>query len=488
MQAQIADIFRQFGLVDLLDVTLVAGLLFAILSWLHGSLPHAASRRIIVAVPAVLLVYVLIRFFDLYLLEQVFQILLLVLLIGAVVVFQSDIRRMVDRLAVRHSGGEAEPFKATVDMLTESTAKMADEKTGALIAIRGREPWESLISGGIPLNGTVSEPLLLGIFQPDSPGHDGAVLIEGNRVVRFAAHLPLAPDLPKVSRFGGTRHAAALGLSEECDALVIAVSEELGTISAAENGMLTEDISPGELKERLETFWRRQMSPEDGVPTAWWRRAEARVALVSCVLSVLLWFLIVYSPNTIVSSITAPVRFTNLPEDWIIDGSVPTEVEVMLSAPDQVFRRLESEELSITIDLSEPQDGTNEIAISDDHLSLPSGVALERVEPPVLSVDLQRSRSVRLPVNVLQTGMLPDSLRLAGVETDPDSVTVVVREGDVLPRGSVSTSPIDFSRITEDTSLESRLLPPSGARLRDGTTEAVDIRIDVEPAGDDETD
>src|SRR5919106_5454924 len=123
------------------------------------------------------------------------------------------------------------PQSPLVDTLTEATAHMASLKTGALIAIRGREPWASQIHGGIELGGAVSAPLLYSIFNPDTPGHDGAVLIEDDRLTRFAAHLPLAEELPEVSRYGGTRHAAAVGLSQECDALVIVVSEERGTIS-----------------------------------------------------------------------------------------------------------------------------------------------------------------------------------------------------------------------------------------------------------------
>lgn len=134
---------------------------------------------------------------------------------------QTDIRRMLDRAFTGRA--PERPQSRLIDTRTEATAHMAAIKMGALIAIRGREPWPSQIHGGIELGGTVSAPLLYGIFNPDTPGHDGAVLIEDDRLTRFAVHLPLAEELPEVSRYGGTRHAAALGLSQECDPSVLSV-------------------------------------------------------------------------------------------------------------------------------------------------------------------------------------------------------------------------------------------------------------------------
>ncbi len=477
---QLVEMVRQIGLVDLLDIVLVAALFFAILSWLRVSLPQSASRRIMFAVPAVAVLYILIRIFDLYLLERIFQVLLVVLLIGAVVVFQSDIRRTLDRIIVRYSGRKSEYDEETIDVLTEVATKLADSKTGALIAVKGREPWETHVHGGVRLEGFVSQPLLLGIFEPGTPGHDGAVLVDGAKVVRFAAHLPLAPDLPEISRYGGTRHVAALGLSEECDAFVIVVSEESGTISIAQDGALTEDVSTSRLKERLEDFWNRQYAGEHDVPESWWQRPSVRIASVSVILSFMLWLLIVYSPYVVTRSVMVPVQFTNLPDDWMLDEPVPGQVELILAGSAQVFRRLDIQDLAVTVDLSDPRQGQNEIAVTADLLRLPPGIDLERTDPSVLSVDLERTRSLRLPIRVRMIGILPDTLRLANLRADPESVTVSIGERDDLSLLEVNTSPIDLSEITEDTSIEKRLVPPSDGRLENGTDATVDVLVDVE--------
>ena len=182
--------------------------------------------------------------------------------------FQADLLRLLDQIGSwslyrrPRDGGDA---PEVTDTLTETVAHLADQHTGALIAIRGHQPWERLLRGGIRLDGRLSQPLLVSIFDDSTPGHDGVVLLEGDRVTRFAVHLPLTENLPEASRFGGTRHAAALGLAEQCDALVIVVSEERGTISVAEGEHITELATASELKERLTHFWQRHYGPRHAI-------------------------------------------------------------------------------------------------------------------------------------------------------------------------------------------------------------------------------
>src|SRR5699024_10925097 len=124
----------------------------------------------------------------------------------------------------------------------------------ALIVLKGKEEWDRHITGGVELQGQVSLPLLFSIFDPKTAGHDGALLIENGLITKFGTHLPLSTHLHKISR-GATRHAAALGLSERCDALVIVVSEERGVISVARQGQLIELDASSDLKSHLTEFW-----------------------------------------------------------------------------------------------------------------------------------------------------------------------------------------------------------------------------------------
>jgi hypothetical protein len=391
-------------------------------------------------------------------------------------VYQTDIRRLLDRAFTGRAPDR--PQSRLIDTLTEATAHMADSRMGALIAIRGREPWASHIHGGIVLGGTVSAPLLYSIFNPDTPGHDGAVLIEDQRITRFAAHLPLAEELPEVSRYGGTRHAAALGLSQQCDALIIVVSEERGTISIAQDGRLAAEVSAATLRQHLRRFLHRR-NGEDAVALGRrWNIAHVRTAVASVAIAATLWVAFAYSPDTVLRTITVPIALENLPENWTVTGDPPQAVEVELSGSPRRFDDLEPAALAVSIDLSMPTRGMREVVISEDALSLPSGIVLRRARPAELSLMLQPTRTVQVPVAVPTTGTLPDTLELVGISPTPEAVALIVPDDAADPE-QVVTEPLDLRQIEDDTTKETPLALPPGSHLPSDVEAEVTVRVDV---------
>ena len=148
------------------------------------------------------------------------------------------LRRLFEQIAVL--GLRRRPARTRTDgiaTLAGALLRLARAHIGALVVVPGREPVERHLLGGIALDAAISEELLLSIFDPRSPGHDGAVLVQGDRLGRFAVLLPISEDHPHLGP-GGTRHAAARGLAERCDALCVVVSEERGTVAVASAGEL----------------------------------------------------------------------------------------------------------------------------------------------------------------------------------------------------------------------------------------------------------
>jgi hypothetical protein len=373
------------------------------------------------------------------------------------------------------------PPSPVLDTLAEAIPHLAATRTGALIAIRGREPWTSHIHGGIDLGGAVSAPLLYSIFHPETPGHDGAVLIEGDRVTRFAVHLPLASELPDVSRYGGTRHAAGLGLSQECDALVIIVSEERGTMSLAEGGRLSEVETAGALRQQLRRFLDRS-DVEDAagaaVPRRWLSGPPVRWALVSMLLATALWVVLGYSPDTVLRSFTVPIAVRNLPEDWVIADALPMDAQVELSGSERSFQELDAERLTISIDLSEPASGVREVVIGESNLALPSGITLRGARPAVLSMRLQPTRTVRVPVVVPTTGVLPEALERVSLRAEPETIAMIVPEDAADPE-QVFTEVLDLRQIRGDVQMARPLAIPADSRLRSEEQSDVTIHVDV---------
>lgn len=187
---------------------------------------------------------------------------------AAIVLFQTEIRRTLANL------GRARFFRyfsravsadELVEELVAAATVLAGQHTGAIIAVERDIGLRNYIEGGIPVDATVTSDLILSIFQLKSPLHDGAVIIQGDRLAAAACFLPLTVN-PAISRDFGTRHRAAIGLTEESDAAAIVVSEETGFISIALDGQIERGLSPDELRlrlrdliqPRLRTFARRR--------------------------------------------------------------------------------------------------------------------------------------------------------------------------------------------------------------------------------------
>jgi hypothetical protein len=206
--------------------------------------------------------------------------------------------------------------------------RLAADPTGALIVLPGREPIERHVAGGVDLDGRLSEPLLLSLFDPHSPGHDGAALVDGGRVTRFAVHLPLSTDGVQLAG-RGTRHAAALGLSERADALCVVVSEERGTVSIARDGRLLRLPGPEALAGELRRFL-AQRAPVRVAPHTRLRRLAARwpEALLATGASAVLWLLLVPGSTVREFERRVPVVVENLPPRFALESVDPPEVGV----------------------------------------------------------------------------------------------------------------------------------------------------------------
>ena len=254
-----------------------------------------------------------------------------VLLFILVVVFQEDLRRMLERVSTLRSVKfrRSTSIELDVDGLVEAVFKMGATRMGALIVLKGTESLERHLGSGIPLGGLVSRPLLYSIFDSGSPGHDGAAIIEHDRIEQFAAHLPISKDRKEIAG-RGTRHCAALGLSERSDALAIVVSEERGVVSIAEAGKLKEIATAAALKNRLERFL---TATSPGKQEAVWSRIimhHGGLKMLAMVIAIVAWYILAYDPNTIQRTFVVPIEYRNVPPELVLDDTAPNEAQLPL--------------------------------------------------------------------------------------------------------------------------------------------------------------
>jgi diadenylate cyclase len=254
----IRTLIHNIRIADFLDIAIIAVVLYFILTWVR----RRASRSVVIGIALVILLYSLARMLNMYLTSQLFHAGLTAVLMALVLVFHEDIRMAIERISswntlhLRHLGIMS---SQTIDTLVGSVSRLAKDKIGALIVIKGRDSLERHLNGGTTLNGTLSISLLYSLFHPQTPSHDGAAVIEGERIDSFGVRLPLSRNIHEVGD-AGTRHTAALGLAERSDSFIIVVSEERGTISVAEQGKLIQ-VPSDVLHQRLLQFNRLHFGP-----------------------------------------------------------------------------------------------------------------------------------------------------------------------------------------------------------------------------------
>ncbi|MCD7746040.1 MAG: diadenylate cyclase CdaA [Lachnospiraceae bacterium] len=253
---------------DVLEILILAFLVYNLLLWIQNTRAWSLLKGMAILAGCIALVYLLQMTTLMYLVNRIVDI----AITAAVVVFHPEIRRALERLGERpfFSGlfqfgdsdkNVSERFSdKTINEIVNASVEMSKVKTGALIVIEQNTRLEEYERTGIMLDSIVTSQLLINIFEHNTPLHDGAVIIKGNRITAATCYLPLSDNM-MLNKALGTRHRAGVGISEETDSKTVIVSEETGAISVAYKGELKHGISSEELKQQLEILQNKSVAP-----------------------------------------------------------------------------------------------------------------------------------------------------------------------------------------------------------------------------------
>ena len=251
LPVQFHGILSTIGWFDVLDILIVAAILYKVYEMLQDTRAITLVKGILV----LLAVTMVCSWLDLHVISWLLQKTVTLLFVALPIVFQPELRRALEHLGQgRFLGSSAllddEEARSVVSEITKAVKQLAATKTGALLVIERNMGLNDVSATGIRIDGLISAEFLLNVFIVNTPLHDGASVIRGNRLIAAGCLLPLTENRTLSTELG-TRHRAAIGLSEQCDALIVVVSEETGTISVAENGHIMRHLSPEYLKELL---------------------------------------------------------------------------------------------------------------------------------------------------------------------------------------------------------------------------------------------
>lgn len=272
-----------------------------------------------------------------------------------------------------------------------------------------------MVQGGVDWQGLISREMLLSIFWNGNPVHDGAAVIEGSRIARVGTILPLSQrqDLPQ--RFG-TRHRAALGLAQNSDAMVIVVSEESGNVIIARGHDIIDIHDNQVLRYNIRKHLGIGLAPAKGLKR---ETVELSIAGLLCLVCMTgIWFSFTKGMETL-TTMELPVEFVNRASGLEIFDTSSSTAKLYLSGSGALIKNMRSDQVKISVDLSQADIGANVYNLNGENVSLPPGIRLNRIEPSVLTVTLDKLTTKMIPIQVNWVGEMPEGMLLKSADLTP---------------------------------------------------------------------
>ena len=381
------SLIREIRWDDSLDIGLATLFLALGFHVLRSARTRAASAGVIFFAA----IYFLSRQLELQLTAWLLQGIAAVLVLLLIVVFQPEIRRFLEQfpsVLFFHRLRQEKVSPGFAQELAETLKQLSAESRGALIVLPGRDILDSHLSGGIKIDGLLSKALLLSIFDPNSPGHDGGLVVKDNRALSFGVRLPLSDQLEKLHD-RGTRHAAALGLAERTDAMVLVVSEETSRLSIAYQGDLQVFTNFELLVKKIDQFLRQNSGEKShGEERQSWLRWYGKDLSLALFCSLVLWLVLV--PAAVVENITyqVPIVVQNIPDGFAFRKVEPHKVAVTLTGQRRDLFQLDSKKLEIRLDATLSRFGRKTFPINQAHLLLPPEIEIKQIRPSEVKVSV----------------------------------------------------------------------------------------------------
>jgi len=478
MTSTIPYLISQFlnwrSLVDI--VIIAAGVLFV-----YRTFFRLGTWKIAHGILLALVLFLVANFFDLTAIRWIYSNLSQVAIIALIIIFQPEIRKLFERAATFRSQKAMAKSGDLASLLAEVLFSLARSSRGALIVLPGRESLGEKLSGGVALDALPTVPLILSLFDPHSPGHDGAVILEKGRLSRYGVRLPVSTS-GRLDPDFGTRHHAALGLAEESDALILVVSEERAAVSAFHNGTMAPVADEKKLRSLVEAFWREMNDHLSHLSLRQNRKALSLEVPASLLLAMVFWTTLTFSQSEIrEETFTVPVVFTT-PKHLVLTGEKPSEVKIHVAGQVSDLNTIQPAQLSVKINLSEAQPGKQTVVITENDIRPPRRIRVLDAKPSTFDVTLVEIVEKDVKVKPQLVGKLPGGLRLLSIQVEPEQIRVLSPANPGKDREtSVMTTPIYLDNIRENTRLFCKITAPPHLQPPDRRWPDVEVRILVSP-------
>ncbi len=387
---------RYFRWQSVLDVLLVAYLFYQCSLWVRGSRALLAAGGLAV----IGVIAFLARWSGLILSGWLFQSMWAVIWLILIIVFQPELRQILERFSLLELiwGRRSTTLPGeTLAEVTEAVFELARERIGALIVLPQVDPLDLYLHDGVHVDALISRAVIRALFQPPAPTHDGAVIIRGARIEQAACFLPMTTTAGLPAAYGA-RHRAAIGLTEQCDALCLLVSEEQGTVALARQGILESFPNPLRLRQGLEHIV--PTIPDDTPALLWyWRRLTYRLGAKAFAFGIALglWIAVAGQQSTEMA-LTVPIEYQRIAGGTELRGDIPTDVTIRLRGSQLALSALRASSVRLRVSLEQAREGLNYMTLTARHLDLPPGLELTDMRPAFLAIEVRKKETLPGPM------------------------------------------------------------------------------------------
>lgn len=365
-----------------------------------------------------------------------------------------------------------------IKVIIESIQALSRQQIGALMVFPAMEDLQDFVQSGIQWNGLLSKEMITSIFWHDNPVHDGAAIIQGDRITEVGVILPLSyrNDLP--SHYG-TRHRAALGLAEVTDALIIVVSEETGKVVAAKDSNIIDIETDDELVKTLRKHAGLSEGKQDYL-----RKEKLEIgiaAFVSVILITAVWFSFSRGLDTLMT-LEIPVEYTKSdPKIEIVETSV-NSVSLQLGGSSTLIKSIRPEQIQVRLDLDKAVAGRNTFSITRENITLPPGIFLKKVSPSVVEATLEVTIKKELPLQVDWVGKLPGQLILSAIKLDPEKIEVIGGNRILENISTIYTAKIPLDNLQQSGSMMiNPVLNPASLKISSASKDKIIVSYVIKP-------
>jgi len=459
---------------DIVDVTLNSYILFRLYVLFRGT----TTLRVLIVIAFLWFFQRIAAYLGLIITSWAVQGVTAVAALIIIVIFRNEIRSVLQAKNLKAIlwGFPLKTIKTPVEIVVESVYEMARKKIGALIVFPAKEDLKDLIQNGVPWRGRISKEMIMSIFWPDNPVHDGAAVIQGDQITDVGVILPLSnrKDIPL---YYGTRHRAAAGLAETTDALVVLVSEERGDVVVAKGS----SMGVINRKEELAKILQEQVGiTTKGADHTRNEKIKTGFAAVVSVLFIIgVWFSFSRGLETMIT-LEIPIEYMNRdPKIEILATSVNV-LNLNLSGSGTIIKTIRPDQVNVKLDLSKAVIGRNTYTITKENITLPPGAFLKGVKPSVVEVTLDVPISKRLPVQVDWTGKLPENLILSEVKLYPGKLLIVGGSHILKNISTIYTEKVLLDNISKSGKISVKpALNPASLKVALGSKDTIAIEYVV---------